>query len=138
MLAAKGDKARHALITDTDQITGKIQSIDADKHTITFTQADGTAKTVKAGQKVNLSDLKPGDDITARVTQAARRSWSRSRNRRGMRIEALKRRSGEGSIIPFVSSVAAYLGAQNPAISIAASVANDQEETQARNEDRPG
>ena len=69
MLAPKGDKPG-MLIADTDQITGKIQSIDADKHTITFTQADGTAKTVKAGQKVNLSDLKPGDDITARVTQA--------------------------------------------------------------------
>ncbi len=69
VLAPKGAKPG-MLIADTDQITGKVQSIDADKRTITFAQADGTPKTVKAGQKVNLSDLKPGDDITARVTQA--------------------------------------------------------------------
>ncbi len=69
MLAPKGDKPG-MLIADTDQISGKIQSIDTDKRMITFTQADGTSKTVKAGRKVDISQLKAGDDITARVTEA--------------------------------------------------------------------
>jgi Cu/Ag efflux protein CusF len=68
-LAPKGAKPG-MLIADTDDVTAKIQSIDADKGTITFSTADGTSRTVKAGPDVKLSDLKEGDDVTARITQA--------------------------------------------------------------------
>jgi Cu/Ag efflux protein CusF len=58
------------VIAESTQVTGKIQSIDAEKRTITLAEADGKPKTIKAGQRVDLSELKAGDDITARVTQA--------------------------------------------------------------------
>ena len=58
------------LVADTDTLTGQIKSIDADNKTITLSDADGNTRTIKAGPNVNVSDLKEGDDVTARVTQA--------------------------------------------------------------------
>ena len=58
------------VIAETDQITGKIQSIDAANRTMTLDDGDGKPRTIKAGQAVNLSQLNPGDDITARTTRA--------------------------------------------------------------------
>ena len=58
------------VIADTDQITGKIQSIDAANRTLTLDDGDGKPRTIKVGVGVNLSALKPGDDITARTTRA--------------------------------------------------------------------
>jgi hypothetical protein len=58
------------LIADSAQVSGKIQSIDADKRTIALTDADGKSRTIKAGPNVNLSELSAGDTVTARVTQA--------------------------------------------------------------------
>jgi hypothetical protein len=37
---------------------------------ITLTEVGGQPKTIKVGSKVDISDLKAGDDITARVTQS--------------------------------------------------------------------
>jgi arginine repressor len=67
--APKGEKPA-ILIADSAQVTGKIDSVDADKRTITLTDADGKSRTIKAGAKVDISQLKAGDDVTARVTQA--------------------------------------------------------------------
>jgi Cu/Ag efflux protein CusF len=68
-LAPKGAKPG-MFITDTDVITAKVKSIDTAKDTITLTETDGGSRTVKAGPDVKLSELKEGDEITARVTQA--------------------------------------------------------------------
>jgi hypothetical protein len=54
---------------DTDEITAQIKSIDAANSAVTLTDADGATKTIKVGPDVKLSELKPGDDVTARVTQ---------------------------------------------------------------------
>jgi hypothetical protein len=67
--APEGQKPR-LVICDSETVTGKIKSIDADKNMITISEADGGDRTVKAGSDVKLSELKAGDDITARVTQA--------------------------------------------------------------------
>lgn len=58
------------LIAESEQVTGKVQSVDIDKRTITLAEVDGKPKTIKAGSDVNLAELKAGDDITARVTQS--------------------------------------------------------------------
>jgi hypothetical protein len=58
------------LIANTAQITGKIQSIDAAKRTITLVEADNEPRPIQVGPKVDLAELKAGDDVTARVTQA--------------------------------------------------------------------
>lgn len=58
------------LIADTAQITGKVQSIDTDKRTITLVEADAKPRTIQVGPRVDLAELSAGDNITARVTQA--------------------------------------------------------------------
>lgn len=68
-LAPKGAKPG-AFISDTDIVTAKIKSIDAAKDTITLTEADGGTRTVKAGPNVEISGLKEGDEVVARITQA--------------------------------------------------------------------
>jgi hypothetical protein len=58
------------LIAESTQVTGKVQSMDTDKRTITLAEVDGNPKTIKVGANVDMSELKAGDDITARVTQS--------------------------------------------------------------------
>jgi hypothetical protein len=67
--APAGQKPR-LVIADSETVTGKIKSIDADKNTLIITEPDGGDRTVKAGSDVKLAELKAGDDISARVTQA--------------------------------------------------------------------
>jgi Cu/Ag efflux protein CusF len=57
------------IIARTDEITAKIDSVDAANRTVTLAQAEGQPITVKVGPRVNLGDLQKGDDVTARVTQ---------------------------------------------------------------------
>jgi Cu/Ag efflux protein CusF len=67
-LAPKGAKPG-IIVVDTDEITAQIKSIDAANSAVTLTDADGATKTIKVGPDVKLSELKTGDDVTARVTQ---------------------------------------------------------------------
>jgi hypothetical protein len=68
ILEARGAKPG-CLMCDTDEVTGKVQSVDAPSHTIVIVEPDGDARTFRTAPRVELSDLKPGDDVTARVTQ---------------------------------------------------------------------
>jgi hypothetical protein len=67
-LAPKGAKPG-MLIANSAKVTGKIQSIDPAKRTLTIDEVDGGSRTIKVGPKVNLAELSQGDDITARCTQ---------------------------------------------------------------------
>jgi len=67
--APKGNKPA-LVIVDSEQITGKIDAIDADKRTVTITEADGQPRALKVAPKVDLSGLAKGDDVTVRATQA--------------------------------------------------------------------
>jgi hypothetical protein len=57
------------LLADTDELKGRIESVDATKHTITITEADGDSRTIRTAPRVELSELKTGDEVTARITQ---------------------------------------------------------------------
>jgi Cu/Ag efflux protein CusF len=57
------------LLSDIDEVSGKIQSIDPATRSITITEADGDSRTFRAHPRLDLSTLKAGDDVTARVTQ---------------------------------------------------------------------
>jgi len=67
-LAPKGSKPG-MIIADVAQITGKIESVDAVKRTVTVSD-EGQSKTLKVSPKVDLSSLKAGDDVVVRATQA--------------------------------------------------------------------
>ena len=56
-----------AVMVETSEITAKVTSVDARKHKITFELPDGTTKTVKAGRKIDLSAVQPGETVTMQV-----------------------------------------------------------------------
>lgn len=59
------------LIADTDEVKAKIEAIDPEKRTVKLTDDEGCSRTVKVSRRVDLSELKMGDEVTARITQAA-------------------------------------------------------------------
>jgi hypothetical protein len=65
-LAPVGAKPGGVMV-DTTQITAKIIAVDGRKHKVTFQLPNGTTETVKAGRKVNLSAVQPGEDVTIQV-----------------------------------------------------------------------
>jgi len=68
--APKGAKPG-ALIAATRRVTGKIEAIDAEAHTIVLAGEDGgKPQKIKVNEKVDLTGLKAGDEIAARVTEA--------------------------------------------------------------------
>ena len=69
-LAPKGAKPG-ALMAETVEVKAKIESVNTKKHTITFLNPDGSKKTVKVAKTAKaLKELKKGDDIVLRITQA--------------------------------------------------------------------
>ena len=65
-LAPVGSKPGGVMV-DTSEITATVTSVDARRHKITFEFPDGTTKTVKAGRKVDLSAVQPGETVTMQV-----------------------------------------------------------------------
>jgi hypothetical protein len=68
VLAPVGAKPGGVLV-DTEQITVKITTVDAANQKVTFHLPDDTTKTVKVGNKVDFSNLRPGDNVTVQVTE---------------------------------------------------------------------
>jgi hypothetical protein len=54
---------------DTSQITVKVIDVNAAKHKVTFEFPDNSRKTVKVGRKVDLSAVRPGDNVTVQVSE---------------------------------------------------------------------
>ena len=57
------------VVVETAQITVKVTDVDTTKHKVTFQLPDGTTKKVKVGSKVDLSTLRPGDNVTMQVSE---------------------------------------------------------------------
>jgi len=57
------------VIANTVMITAKIMAIDAKTRKVTLKLPDGSTKIVKVGAKVNLSAVKPGEDVTVQHTE---------------------------------------------------------------------
>jgi hypothetical protein len=58
------------LMAETSEVTAKITALDPQRHTATLKFEDGTTQKVKCGKDVNFSNVKVGDDVTGRVTDA--------------------------------------------------------------------
>lgn len=69
MLAPKGAKPG-IIVADTRQMTAKIEAVDAKKRTVTLMGPGGESKTLKVSKKVNLKQVKKGDDVVVRYTEA--------------------------------------------------------------------
>ena len=69
-VAPKGGRPG-VFIVDSKRVAGKIESMDAAKRTVSLVAPGGEKpRKVKVGQDVDLSKLKPGDDVSARITEA--------------------------------------------------------------------
>ena len=69
-VAPKGAKPGVVMV-QTDQVTAKVKAVDVKKRTIALTGPEGKTKTFKVDPSVKrLNEIKKGDDITLRVTQA--------------------------------------------------------------------
>ena len=55
---------------NTLSYTAKVLAIDAIGHQATLQMADGTSKTVRVREAVNLADFNPGDNVSVRITEA--------------------------------------------------------------------
>jgi hypothetical protein len=58
------------VMTDTKEVTGKVQFVDRKNHTVTLKFDDGSRKTVRVNKSVDLAGVKAGDDVTVRLTDA--------------------------------------------------------------------
>lgn len=67
-VAPKGAKPGVVMV-QTDQMTAKIMAIDTDKRLVSLEGPTGMTRTIKAAPKVDLSQLKKGDDVTVQVAQ---------------------------------------------------------------------
>ena len=57
------------VIVETLQVTVKVTAVDAKKRKVDFQFPDGTTKVVKVGKKVDLSTVRPGDNVTVQVSE---------------------------------------------------------------------
>jgi hypothetical protein len=69
MLAPKGSMPG-AVTADTIEMTAKVKSINSKKRTVTLIGPEGNTKTLKVPKTVNLKQVKKGDDVTVRYTEA--------------------------------------------------------------------
>ena len=69
MLAPKGAKPG-MIAADTIEMTAKVTAVDSKKRTVTLMGPEGKTKTLKVPKTVNLKQVKKGDDVTVRYTEA--------------------------------------------------------------------
>ena len=67
MVAPDGSAA--GAVVETMKVTGVVASVNAKKHKVTFTLADGSNKTVKVNTDLDLSLLPVGETVTVQVGQ---------------------------------------------------------------------
>jgi hypothetical protein len=68
--APKGEKPA-VVVTDTFEMTAKVEAIDYEKRTVTLKGPEGNVKTFSVGQRVkNFNNVKIGDEVVLRLTEA--------------------------------------------------------------------
>lgn len=67
--APLGDKPG-GVIASSVEITAQITALDTKTRKVTLALPDGTSKVVKVGNKVDLTGVKPGDNVTVQRTEA--------------------------------------------------------------------
>src|SRR5947208_2183729 len=62
------NRAPGGIIARTEEVTAKVDSVDAAKQTVTLSGLDDQPQTVQVAPDVDLSGVKAGDDVVFRVT----------------------------------------------------------------------
>jgi hypothetical protein len=69
-VAPKGAKPG-MVVVQTDEVTAKVQAVDVKGRTITLTGPEGKTRKIKVSENVKrLGEIKKGDNVTLRLTQA--------------------------------------------------------------------
>lgn len=70
MVALNASRSEAGVVmAETVEITARVESVDAAHQQLRLRFADGAVKTLRTHHTVNLADVKPGDDIVARMTE---------------------------------------------------------------------
>jgi len=76
-VAPKGEKPR-AVATKTVEMTARVEAIDYDKRTVTLVGPQGNRQVVKVDESVKrLNEVKPGDEVVVRHTEALAIAFSK-------------------------------------------------------------
>jgi len=67
---ATGGPDKGAFMADTMEVTARVVSVDAAARRVTLQFVDGPPRTLKVGPAVNLANVKPGEEVTVRVTES--------------------------------------------------------------------
>ena len=69
-VAPKGEKPA-GMVVDTIEVTARVEAIDPATRTVTLRGPDGGTKTIKVDERVQrLDEVKPGDEVVVRHTEA--------------------------------------------------------------------
>jgi Cu/Ag efflux protein CusF len=68
-LAADGPD-RGMFMADTMEVTARVTAVDVAARKVTLQFVEGKPRTLKIGPAVNLANVKPGEDVTVRVTES--------------------------------------------------------------------
>jgi carbon starvation protein CstA len=58
------------VVADSTEVTATVTAVDTKARTVRLQFLDGTRKTVKVGKSVDLTKVRPGDGVTAQLTEA--------------------------------------------------------------------
>lgn len=66
------------VFVETAQVTARVTAINAKRHKVTLQLPDGSSKTVKLGKKVDLNNVRLGEDVTLQVSEGLALSVSKA------------------------------------------------------------
>jgi len=76
-VAPKGEKPA-GMVVDTVEVTAKVEAIDPAARTVRLRMADGTTRSIKVDDRVRrLDEVKPGDEVVVRHTEALAVAFNR-------------------------------------------------------------
>jgi hypothetical protein len=58
------------VVADSTQVTATVTAVDTKTRTVGLQFVDGSRKTIKVAKSVDLNKVRPGDDVTAQLTEA--------------------------------------------------------------------
>jgi len=58
------------LMANTEEVTATITAVNMERRRVTLEFADGTVRTIRVGQQVNLAAVKAGDAVQTQMSES--------------------------------------------------------------------